>query len=104
MADEEAEEPAVELGSGPPVEGAPIARIAARFMWGIEKSAIVEREGETLLRTPDGPQELQEILNDVDKTYFSTRQEFETAIEEAIGAGPIPVDSDAERESEQSAE
>jgi len=102
--DDESEEPTIELGEGPPVEGAPIARISARFMWGIEKSAIEAREGETVIRTPDGPRELQDILSDVDSTYFATRQEFESAIREAIGEGPVPVDADASRSADESAE
>jgi hypothetical protein len=104
MADEEDEEPAIELGDGPPVEGAPIARISARFMWGIEKSAIEAREGETTIRTPDGPRELGDILSDVDSTYFATRQEFESAIRDVIGTGPVPVDASAQRESSEAAE
>jgi len=92
MADDESEdEPAVELGEGEPVEGAPLARISARLMWGIEKSAIVEREGDISIRTPDGPRELGEILAEVDSTYFATRQEFEDAVHEVIGTGPIPT-------------
>ncbi len=58
MSDDESEEeeaPAVELGEGPDVEGAPLARVSARLTWGIEHSTIVEREGETTIRTPDGP-------------------------------------------------
>lgn len=91
MSDEEEDEPAVELGEGVPVEGAPLARISDRLMWGIEKSAIVEREGDTAIRTPDGPQELGAILDDVDSTYFATRQEFESAVREVIGHGPVPT-------------
>ncbi len=82
-------EPAIELGSGPAVEGAPLARIAERLTWGIEKSAVVEREGETEIRTPDGPRELADILVAVDATYFATRQEFTDAVDAAIGPGPV---------------
>jgi hypothetical protein len=92
MADEEDdEEPAVALGEGEPVEGAPLARITARLMWGIEKSTIVEREGDTVIRTPDGPRELADVLADVEETYFATRQEFETAVERVVGTGPVPI-------------
>jgi len=89
--DDSEEEPAVTLGDGDPVEGAPIARIAARFMWGIEKSAIDEREGETVVRTPDGPRELSEILDEIDHTYFATRQAFRDAFDGAVGTGPVPT-------------
>jgi hypothetical protein len=92
MADEEDdEEPAVALGEGEPVEGAPLARVTARLMWGIEKSTIVEREGDTVIRTPDGPRELADVLADVEEPYFATRQEFEAAVEGVIGTGPVPT-------------
>jgi hypothetical protein len=89
--DEDEEEPAVALGEGDPVEGAPLARVAARLMWGIEKSAIVEREGDTVVRTPDGPRELADVLAAVEESYFATRQEFEAAVEAVIGTGPVPT-------------
>jgi hypothetical protein len=94
MTDDDSEEPAVTLGAGQAVEGAPLARVSARLMWGIEKSAVREREGETLIRTPDGPTELETLLTDVDKQYFSTRQEFEAALSDVIGDGAVPVESD----------
>lgn len=93
MADDEdeEEEPAVSLGEGGPVEGAPIARIAARFTWGIEAESIVEREGDTEIRTPDGPRELADIVESVDEPYFSTRREFVNAVRDEVGTGPIPT-------------
>ena len=106
MADEdENEEPAVTLGEGVAVEGAPLARIAARFMWGIEKSTIVEREGDTVIRTPGGPRELGDVLAAVEEPYFATRQEFVDAVEAVIGTGPVPTaeptpDEDAEETAE----
>jgi hypothetical protein len=90
--EEETAEPAVELGSGPAVEGAPVARIAARFQWGREMSAIVAREGETPIRTPDGPRELADVLADVDDTYFPTRQAFVAAVRDAVGQGPVATE------------
>lgn len=89
---EDAEEPAVELGDGPDVDGAPLARVSARLTWGIEHSTIVEREGDTTIRTPDGPQELATVLEDVDVPYFADRQEFESAVRDVIGTGPIPTE------------
>lgn len=90
MADDDSDdEPAVALGEGEPVEGAPVARVSARLMYGIEKSSVVEREGETELRTPEGPRELADVLAEVDTPYFSTRQEFESAVREAVGSGPV---------------
>lgn len=97
--DEDSEEPTVTLGAKQAVEGAPLARVSARLMWGIEKSAIIDREGETVIRTPDGPQELTDLLGAVDQTYFATRQEFEAAIEDVLGDGPVPAES-AEEEAE----
>ena len=90
--DEESEdEPAVTLGEGDPVQGAPVARVAERLMWGIERSEIEAREGDTAVRTPDGPRDLADVLDDVDQTYFATRQEFMTAVEDAVGTGPVPT-------------
>ncbi|KAA9398557.1 hypothetical protein Har1130_10075 [Haloarcula sp. CBA1130] len=89
---EDAEEPAVELGDGPDVAGAPLARVSARLTWGIEHSTIVERESDTTVRTPDGPQELASVLADVDVPYFADRHEFEDAVREVIGTGPVPTE------------
>ena len=87
--DAEAEEPAVELGDGTPVEGAPLARPASRLTWPVERSEVVRREGETTIRTPDGPQALESLLDDVETTYFQSRQEFVDDIEAVIGDGPV---------------
>jgi len=94
MADDESDEeeaPAVELGEGEPVEGAPLARVASRLNWGAAHSDIVAREGDSTIRTPDGPQELADVLDDVDVPYFETRQEFTEAVQDVIGTGPIPT-------------
>ena len=88
----EAEEPAVELGEGEAVAGAPLARVGSRLMWGIEHSTIVEREGDTEIRTPDGPQPLADVMDDVDVPYFEHRREFEAAVREVLGDGPIPTE------------
>ncbi|MFB6074858.1 MAG: DUF5789 family protein [Haloarculaceae archaeon] len=93
MSDDEEEEaePAVELGEGDPVEGAPLARVASRLSWGIEHSTVVEREGDSVVRTPDGPRELADILEEVDVPYFAHRREFESAVHDVIGEGPVPT-------------
>ncbi len=88
---DEDEGPAVPLGDGAPVEGAPLSRVASRLHYAIEKSEILRREGETTIRTPDGPRELAEVLEDVDTVYFDTRQTFETAVRDVIGTGPTPT-------------
>lgn len=76
----------------PTVEGAPLARVSSRLSWPIEASKIRSREGETVIRTPEGPQQLLTLLDDVSITYFESRQEFETAIREVTGRGPVPTD------------
>lgn len=88
MADDEQ---AVTLGTGTQVEGAPLARVSARLTWGVEKSAVERREGDTVIRTPDGPRELGDVLGAVDQPYFATQQEFEDAVRSVIGTGPIPT-------------
>lgn len=92
---EEAEAPAVELGDGEPVEGAPLARIASRLTWPQEKSEVARKEGDSVIRTPEGPQALSEVLEAVDTMYFARRQEFVTAVRDVIGTDPIPA-ADAE--------
>lgn len=87
----EEEAPAVELGPGEPVEGAPLARVTARLHFGIERSEILRREGETAIRTPDGPRELGDVLEETDETYFPTRQDLERTVRDVIGRGPVPT-------------
>jgi hypothetical protein len=90
--DEEAEEgPAVPLGEGEAVEGAPLARVASRLHYAVGKSDVVRREGETVIRTPEGPRELASVLEETDEVYFDTRQAFESAVREVIGRGPVPT-------------
>ncbi|MES3517631.1 MAG: DUF5789 family protein [Natronomonas sp.] len=93
MSDDD-EEPAVELGEATPVEGAPIARVASRLHYGIERSSIVEREGESVIRTPDGPRRLDSILEESTETYFDTRQTFVSTVRDIVGEGPIPTAED----------
>lgn len=96
MTDEEdaaaEDEPAVELGEGPDVEGAPLPRVSARLHWGIEASEVRRREGDTVIRTPDGPTELATLLDAVDETYFARRQDFEDAVRSVVGQGPVPTE------------
>jgi hypothetical protein len=94
MAEDTAEDDGVELGSGPDVEGAPISRVAERLTWAIQKSEIDRKEGETAIRTPDGPRELSEILAEIEETYFPTRQSFREAVEGVIGTGPVQTAED----------
>lgn len=93
MADEdEDEEPVVELGEGESVEGAPLARVTSRLHFGIEKSEVIRREGDVDIRTPDGPRQLGDILDDSDETYFPTRQDLESTVRAATGRGPVPTE------------
>jgi len=101
--DDEEDESAVTLGEGEPVEGAPLARVSERLMWGIEKSEIQAREGETVVRTADGPRELADVLAEVEGTYFPTRQAFEEGVRDVIGVGPVPT-ADTEAEDDDSEE
>lgn len=91
MADEDAEDeaPAVELGEGETVEGAPLARVASRLTWPQEKSRIERKEGDAVIRTPDGPQTLSDVLADSDVTYFDSRQTFVDAVGDVVGTGPV---------------
>ncbi|WP_247729380.1 DUF5789 family protein [Halovivax limisalsi] len=89
MSDDEDEDAGVELGEPVPVEGAPLARVASRLHWPIQASRVDEREGETVVRTPDGPVALEDLLATVDETYFESRQAFEREIRDAMGDGPV---------------
>lgn len=92
MTDEEETEPAIELGEGASVEGAPVARVASRLTWPLEASEVERKEGDVEIRTPDGPQRLSDILSDVDVTYFDRHQTFVEAIRETVGIGPVAQD------------
>ena len=91
MSDDEDEDPAVSLGEHTPVEGAPLARVSSRLTWPKEKSEVDRLEGDSVIRTPDGPRELSAVLEEVDETYFQRHQEFEEHIRSVIGTGPIPT-------------
>lgn len=90
MADEEEDEaPAVELGERTPVEGAPLARVASRLTWPQKKSTVVRKEGDAVVRTPDGPQTLSNVLERIDETYFDRRQTFIDEVHTVVGVGPV---------------
>lgn len=93
MADDEEEEsgPIVELGEGEPVEGAPLARLTSRLHYGIPKSEVIRREGDQIIRTPDGPQELADVLEESDETYFPREQDLTAAVTEIVGTDPVPT-------------
>ncbi|RJX44516.1 hypothetical protein DM826_02585 [Halonotius aquaticus] len=89
--DEEAT-PTVQLGDGRAVEGAPIARVAARLTWPQTKSDILEKFGDTDIRTPDGPESLATILESVEDTYFDRRQTFVAAVRDVVGREPVATE------------
>lgn len=92
MAEEDEESgPIVELGEGESVEGAPLARITSRLHYGIPKSEVVRREGDTTIRTPDGPKELADVLDASEQTYFPREQDLTDAVHAVIGSGPVPT-------------
>ncbi|WP_128477650.1 DUF5789 family protein [Halorussus pelagicus] len=96
MADdnEEEAEPAVELGEGESVEGAPLARVASRLHWPVQKSEILRKENGATVRTPEGPRELADLLEQLDETYFESRQEFLEMVRDVTGTGPVPTASE----------
>ncbi|ELY98701.1 hypothetical protein C482_11505 [Natrialba chahannaoensis JCM 10990] len=91
MSDEDDSESAVELGEHVPVEGAPLARVSSRLTWPKERSEVDRLEGDSVIRTPEGPVELSTVLESVDETYFQRRQEFESHVRDVIGTGPVPT-------------
>lgn len=95
MSDDESEEdagPVVELGTGATVEGAPLARVASRLTWPQERSRVVEKEGDATIRTPEGPRELEPVLEETGITYFESRQEFTEAVRDVVGHGPVQTE------------
>jgi len=89
MSDDEESTPTVQLGDGRAVEGVPIARIASRLTWPQKKSDIINKFGDSEIRTPDGPELLSEILEPVETSYFDRRQTFVNAVFDVIGREPV---------------
>lgn len=90
--DEADEGPAVSLGEGPAVPGVPLARVASRLTYGIEKSTVRSREGDTDIRTAAGPRRLGDVLDDVEASYFDRKQAFESAVREQLPDGPVATE------------
>lgn len=93
-ADDE-DEPAVTLGERTPVEGAPLARVTSRLHWPTQASEIVRLEGDSVIRTPDGPRELADVVEEIDDTYFERHQEFERHVRDVVGTGPVETAGEA---------
>ncbi|GAB7092430.1 DUF5789 family protein [Halorubrum luteum] len=93
--DEEAAEeaePAVELGSGPDVDGEPVARVASRLTWPAKKSDVRAQEGDAVIRTPEGPRDVDDVLAESDVPLFESRSEFVAAVEDVVGRGPVATE------------
>lgn len=88
---EEEDEPIVELGERVEVDGVPLAQVASRLSWPLQQSEVSRKEGETVVRTPDGPKRVDELLEEVENPYFQRRQEFVDAVREVTGTGPVPT-------------
>lgn len=89
--EDEEDEPIVELGEKSEVEGVPLAQVASRLTWGMGKSDLRERAGDTVIRTPGGPRELGDVLDEVDVPYFERRQEFTDHVRGVLDTGPVPT-------------
>lgn len=89
--EEEEDEPVVELGDGPDVEGAPVSRVVSRLFFPIERSEVLRREGETTVRTPDGPQAVGDVLEGTDEVYFETSADLVNTVRSVVGTGPVPT-------------
>lgn len=85
-------EPAAELGEGPDVSGEPIARVASRLTWPAKRSDVRTQEGDAVIRTPDGPRELDGVLADSAVPLFESRSEFVTEVESLVGRGPVATE------------
>lgn len=94
--EEDAEGPAIPLGEGEAVEGAPLARVTSRLHYAIGKQEVIRREGDTVIRTPDGPQELASVLEATDEVYFDTRQALKSAVRDVTGTGAVPTAEESE--------
>ena len=91
--DEEADaEPAVALGEGPDVPGEPVARVASRLTWPATRSDVRAQEGDAELRTPDGPQTLDDVLAESEVPLFESRSDFLRAVEDVVGSGPVATE------------
>ncbi|MFC6726093.1 DUF5789 family protein, partial [Halobium palmae] len=87
------EEPAVELGDREAVEGQPVARVASRLTWPQEASRVRAKEGDSVLRTPGGPRSLDGVLDEIDETYFDSRQTFVRSVRTVVGDGPVETEN-----------
>lgn len=87
--DDEETAPTVRLGDDEPVRGAPIARVAARQHYPLQRSQLLDRAGEIEIRTPAGPTTIETVIQETDTAIFPTATALITTIREAVGDGPV---------------
>lgn len=92
--EEEAEEaePAIELGEGPDVTGEPISRVASRLTWPAKRSDVRAQEGDAVVRSPEGPRDLDDVLAESEVPLFESRSEFVAEVESVVGRGPVATE------------
>jgi len=90
--DDEEMHPEVPLGSDAPVEGVPVARVAARLHYPLPRSQLLERAGETEIRTPAGPTTVRSVIEETDVQIFPTAAALITTVREKVGEAPVTVD------------
>jgi hypothetical protein len=93
MSDDDAETaPTVSLGADEPVDGAPIARVAARLHYPLPRSQLVARAGEIQIRTPAGPTTLATIIEETDAQIFPTAAALISTVRESAGDAPAAAE------------
>ena len=85
-------QPEVPLGADEPVEGVPVARVAARLHYPLPRSLLLERAGETEVRTPAGPTTVRSIIEETDVQVFPTAAALITTVREIVGEAPVTAD------------
>jgi len=93
--DEAESQPAVELGEGPTVLGEPVARVASRLTWPAARSDVRAQEGDTVVRSPDGPRELNAVLADSTVPLFESRSDFLAEVKDRVGRGPVATEQES---------
>jgi len=83
----------VKLGEYEHAEGAPLSQVSSRLSWPNERERIRQQEGNSTIRTLDVPQCVEQILNEIDTSYFPCQREFEQSICTVIGTGRSQLQS-----------
>ena len=93
--DDEESGPAVELGEGQAVSGEPVARVASRLTWPATRSDVRAQEGDAVVRSPDGPRELDAVLADSSVPLFESRSDFLAEVKDRVGRGPAATERES---------